>query len=81
MVLPFSIRQTRCQKPQMAGAVGQDLQRQKSTRHELKKWFTIFQNDSIFPVSEVEGALIWQKVLFRQCCENIRRDVAQWTRT
>ncbi|GBM53012.1 hypothetical protein AVEN_265969-1 [Araneus ventricosus] len=29
--------------------------------------------------SEIEGTLIWNKVLFRECCENSCRELAQWT--
>ncbi|GFW82689.1 hypothetical protein TNCV_3492611 [Trichonephila clavipes] len=59
-----------------------------------REWLVKFFNDShplppqprfgtqgLFSVSAVEGALIQQTVLFRQCCENIRRYLTQWAGT
>ncbi|GFW56794.1 hypothetical protein TNCV_160241 [Trichonephila clavipes] len=37
-----------------------------------------FGTQRLFPVSEIEGTLIQETALFRQCCENTRRDLAQW---
>ncbi|GFT47447.1 hypothetical protein TNCV_3749911 [Trichonephila clavipes] len=40
-----------------------------------------FDTQGLFSVSEGKGALIRQTVLFRQCYENIRRDLDQWAGT
>ncbi|GFV24135.1 hypothetical protein TNCV_1294621 [Trichonephila clavipes] len=59
------------------GAADQVHQRQlpplpTQPRSDTKRPFTIF---------EVEGAIIRQMILCRQCCENILRGLAQWEGT
>ncbi|GFY27253.1 hypothetical protein TNCV_2068741 [Trichonephila clavipes] len=69
-------RTVRMSKPPIwQGAASQVLQRQSScTQHR-------FGPQRLYPVSKEEEALFRLMVLFKQCCENIRRDLAQWAGT
>lgn len=50
-------------------------------KSEVNHIQSIFGTQWLFPFSGVEGVLIRHTVFIKQCCENIRRSLAQWTGT